>query len=100
MSMFAIHLEDDPERAADRQRLDTAHRAFLCALAERVVMAGALGRSGPDGLPSGEFWVVRAASELQARELIETNPLFSAGIRRSIRIWPYEPLREPRAGAG
>ena len=95
MTMFAIHLEDDPTRAAERERLDAAHRAYLAEHAQRVVLAGALGRAGPGELASGEFWVVRAASELEARELIESDPLFGARVRRSIRVWPYDPLRGP-----
>lgn len=98
MTMFAIHLEDDPARTGERERLDSAHRAYLAGAVDRVVLAGALGRTGPGELASGELWVVRAASELEARELIEADPLFVAGVRRSIRVWPYDALQGPGRG--
>jgi hypothetical protein len=89
MSCYAVHFEDDPARHAVRETWRKSHLAFLGAHADRVLAAGALCREGSDA-PVGGLWLVSAASELQARELIEADPYFAHGLRRTVRVWRYE----------
>lgn len=83
-----MHFEDDPARDAVRESCRDAHLAFLLAHAGRVLLAGTLGRDGSDAVLGG-LWVVRAASELDARELIEADPYFIHGLRRTVRVWRF-----------
>lgn len=89
MSCYAVHFEDDPARDAVRDSCRASHLAYLAAHADRVLTAGALCREGSD-VTVGGLWLVRAASELEARELIEADPYFENGLRRTVRVWRFE----------
>jgi len=91
MNHYAVHFEDDPGKTAAREDQLEAHRAYLAACAGRVVNAGLLIRDGVS-TPVGGWWLVRAASELDVRELVEADPYFVHGLRRSVRIWRYVPM--------
>lgn len=88
MNEYAVQFEDDPARHAVRDEQREAHAAFLAAHADRVLAAGTLCREGSDAVV-GELWLVRAASELAARELIESDPYFVHELRRTVRVWRY-----------
>ena len=87
MSCYAVQFEDDPARLAVRTQALDAHLAFLAAHADRVLTAGVLCREGGDAV--GELWLLRARSELEARELVEADPYFVQGLRRTVRVWRY-----------
>lgn len=96
MNDYAVHFDDDPARHAVREDQRAAHVAFLAARADRVLSAGTLCREGSEA-PVGELWLVRAASELAARELIEADPYFVHGLRRTVRVWRYAAAWPARA---
>ena len=98
MNHYAVHFEDDPGKATAREAHLEAHRAYLEGCADRLVSVGALVREGASA-PVGEWWLVRAASELEARELVEADPYFVHGMRRSIRIWRYMPMPHAASAA-
>jgi uncharacterized protein YciI len=89
--MYAVHFENEPQSDDAQQRHLAAHRAYLNQHAGRFAAAGSLAREGVDGATGG-LWLVHADSELEARELVEGDPYFVHGVRRTIRVWRYEPL--------
>lgn len=92
MNDYAVHFDDDPARQAVREDQHAAHAEFLVAHADQVLAAGTLCREGSDAAV-GELWLVRAASELAARELVEADPYFEHGLRRTVRVWRYAAAR-------
>jgi uncharacterized protein len=81
---FAVLFEDDPAKADVRPRLMPEHLAFLARNADRVLEAGPL--SEADGAPAGGLWIVEAADAKEARALVEEDPFWPTGLRRSVRV--------------
>ncbi|MCB9959373.1 MAG: hypothetical protein H6843_12290 [Rhodospirillaceae bacterium] len=82
---YAVLFEDDPSagpgiRAAHMAR----HLAFLEAHAERVRAAGPLAK--PDGQAAGGLWIVEAEDAEAVRGLVEADPFWPTGLRRSVQI--------------
>jgi len=80
---FAILFEDNPERANVRAQLMPDHLAFLAKNAATILAAGPLAESGT---PAGGLWLVEAADEAAARALVEADPFWPTGLRRSVRV--------------
>ncbi len=89
--MYAVHFENDPRSGDTQRRHLAAHRAYLALHEERFEAAGNLAREG-GGETTGGLWLVYADSELEARELVEGDPYFMHGVRRTIRIWRFCPV--------
>lgn len=86
MPVFAVLLEDDPERADKvRRRVMPDHLAFLDHHSTRIRSAGPL-RDPADGTSTGGLWVVEAADRDQVGVLVHADPFWAAGLRRSVRI--------------
>ena len=83
--MFAILFEDDDTRADERQNHMAAHLAFLENNAGTISAAGPL-KDTRDGTPAGGLWLVEAPSAAAARTLVETDPFWPTGLRKSVRI--------------
>lgn len=81
--LYAVLFEDDPARVDARHRHMADHLAFLETEAERIRAAGPL-RDGAAG--AGGLWLVEAASESAVRTLVESDPFWPTGLRRSVRI--------------
>lgn len=81
--LYAVMFEDDPARADARTRHMPDHLAFLEREAASIRAAGPLteGDAGAGGL-----WLVEADDESTVRSLVETDPFWPTGLRRSIRI--------------
>lgn len=85
--LFAVLFEDDPARADARDRHMAAHLAFLEDHADQVRGAGPLLDTGDgDGNPAGGLWLVEADAESAVRDLVESDPFWPTGLRRSVRI--------------
>jgi len=80
---FAILFEDNEDKAPMRQRHMADHLAFLEAHAAEILAAGPL-RDG--AAAAGGLWIVEAADRAAARRLVETDPFWPTGLRRSVRI--------------
>lgn len=89
--IYAVHFENDPHSGDAQRRHESAHRAYLARHAARFVAAGTLDREGV-AAAAGGLWLVHADSELAARELVEGDPYFVHGVRRTVRVWRYRPL--------
>lgn len=81
--LFAVLFEDDPARADARARHMAGHLAFLEREAAVVRAAGPLLEAGAG---AGGLWLVEAASESEVRRLVEADPFWPTGLRRSVRI--------------
>ena len=90
MKIYAVHFEDDPTKQSVRDEYQQGHRGYLQQCGERIVNAGVLHREGGNA-PLGGLWLVRGASELDVRALIEADPFFAHGLRRTIRVWQFVP---------
>lgn len=81
--LFAVLFEDDPARADARARHMADHLAFLEREADSVRAAGPLSE---DGEAAGGLWLVEAADAAAVRRLVEADPFWPTGLRRSVRI--------------
>lgn len=100
MKLYAVHFEDDPNKQSVRDRHQQSHLGYLQDCGERIVDAGVLSREGSDA-PLGGLWLVRGSSELDVRGLIETDPFFVHGLRRTVRVWLFSSsFSRPGAGQG
>ncbi len=81
---FAVLFEDDPAKADVRPRLMPEHLAFLARNAGRILEAGPLSEAG--GGPAGGLWIVEAESAEEAKSLVEEDPFWPTGLRRSVRV--------------
>jgi hypothetical protein len=83
--IYAILFEDDDAHAAARTKHMAAHLAFLEANAGRITAAGPL-RDAMDGTAAGGLWLVEADSAAQAQTLVEADPFWPTGLRKSVRV--------------
>ena len=67
------------------------HVAYWRGLGDAVAVGGAVMQDDGDAaLPVGSFLVVQAASESEARQMLEADPFFQQGVfsdKISIRRW-------------
>lgn len=82
--LFVVLFEDEPSRSDIRPRLMPDHLAFLERESERIRAAGPLLQE--DGAGVGGLWLAEAASPSEARALVEADPFWPTGLRRSVRI--------------
>jgi uncharacterized protein YciI len=85
--LFAVIFEDDPAHAEARARLMPEHLTFLDAHAAAIRAAGPLLPTADE--PPGGLWLVEAVDEAEARALVERDPLWPGGIRKSTRIYRW-----------
>jgi len=82
---FIVLFEDDPAVGADvRRRHMAEHLAFLERHATEVQAAGPLKSS--DGQGAGGLWLVEVTDPSEVETLVKDDPLWSTGLRKSVRI--------------
>ncbi|WP_374655219.1 YciI family protein [Dongia sp.] len=87
--IYAVLFEDDFARAVEvRRRFMPEHLAFLERHGDRILAAGPL--CDPAGEPAGGLWLVDAEHAENVTALIESDPFWPAGLRRSHRILPWQ----------
>lgn len=86
--MFVVLFEDDPSRSTMRERLMTAHLAFLKENAAFIQTAGPL-KDASTQAAAGGLWLVEAESAEQVRALCEKDPLWPSGLRKFVRIFEW-----------
>lgn len=82
---FVVLLEDETSRADMRPKHMPAHLAFLEANAAAIKAAGPLKSTG-DGAPAGGLWLVEADTAAAVQALVEADPFWPTGLRKSVRI--------------
>ncbi len=83
--LFAVLFEDNDDKADMRSRHMVDHLAFLEGHAAEIQAAGPL-TDAEARAPAGGLWLVEAADEVAARTLVETDPFWPTGLRKSVRI--------------
>lgn len=81
--LYAVLFDDDPAKADARTRHMADHLAFLEREATRIRAAGPLLERGA---AAGGLWLVEADTESVVRGLVEADPFWPTGLRRSVRI--------------
>lgn len=82
---YVVLFEDNPDRADVRAKLMPDHLAFLESNAASVQAAGPL-KDATTGAAAGGLWVVTAESDSAVRSLVEADPFWPTGLRRSVRV--------------
>ncbi|TQV80481.1 YciI family protein [Denitrobaculum tricleocarpae] len=83
--IYAVFFEDNESQADKRREYMTAHLAFLERNANRITAAGPLADTA-DGRPAGGLWLVTAEDAGAVQDLVEEDPFWPTGLRRSHRI--------------
>ncbi|NBJ10687.1 YciI family protein [Microvirga arsenatis] len=86
--LFAVLLQDDPERLHLREGHRDEHLAYVAAQGGRIIAVGAL-RPQPEDEPQGALWLVHADTKEAAQALVEGDPFFKLGLRRSVYIFHW-----------
>lgn len=83
--MFIVQFEDNPERADMRTKHMGDHVAFLERNSARIHAAGPL-KDPASGAPRGGLWLVEAESLAGVTALVEADPFWPTGLRKSVRV--------------
>jgi uncharacterized protein YciI len=86
--LFAVLIEDHPDRLAVRATHMAEHTAFLEQRSAHILAAGAL-RLEPNAAPKGGLWIVEAPSAMAAQALAESDPFFREGLRRAVHVYHW-----------
>ena len=81
---YIVLFEDNEDRAHQRQAHMSDHLAFLDQNAQAITAAGPLFEGSGQG--AGGLWLVAADSEDAVRALVEADPFWPTGLRKSVRI--------------
>ena len=82
---FAIFFEDDDAHADQRALHMDRHLDFLETNAAKIGVAGPL-TDTESGRSCGGLWIVQADGVEAARALVEADPFWPTGLRKSVRI--------------
>lgn len=82
--MFAVLFEDNDEFGHMRPKLMPDHLAFLERNAAAIRAAGPL--KDDDGSAAGGLWLVSADSRAAVEALVEEDPFWPTGLRKSVRV--------------
>ena len=82
---YAVLFEDDDAFAHKRPEFMADHLQFLGDNSDSIEVAGPM-KDGLSGEPAGGLWVVAADSVEQVQALVERDPFWPTGLRKSIRI--------------
>lgn len=83
--IYAVLFEDDASRGDMRAKHMPDHLAFLERNAASVKAAGPLTDSA-DSSPAGGLWLVEAEDAAAVQALVEADPFWPTGLRKSVRI--------------
>lgn len=83
--MYAVFFEDNETFATMRAKHMNEHLAFLNDHKGIVLAAGPLTNTA-DELSAGGLWVVNADTHQAVQDLVEMDPFFPTGLRKSIKI--------------
>jgi len=85
MTSYAILFEDNVNSSVQRVKYMDNHLKFLEANGKNVRAAGPL-IDVDTGEPTGGLWLVEASDAKAARALVEADPFWPTGLRKSVRI--------------
>ena len=87
--IYAVLFEDDDSRADMRPKHMPAHLAFLEQNATSIQAAGPL-KQADSGAGAGGLWLVEADSAETVQSLVEADPFWSTGLRKSVRVLEWK----------
>ena len=82
---YAVLFEDNEEYAHMRPRFMADHLQFLSDNSDKINAAGPLKDAATQD-PAGGLWIVEADNAGQVQALVETDPFWPTGLRKSIQI--------------
>lgn len=82
---YAVLFEDNDELAHMRPKFMADHLQFLGDNSDRINSAGPM-KDASSGEPAGGLWIVDAENAEDVQALVETDPFWPTGLRKSIRI--------------
>ncbi len=87
--------DDNQECESVRKEHAEAHFSYLATNRDRILIAGGL-RPAPGEWYCGGLWVIEVDSRDDAVRLVEGDPYFRLGLRRSYRllVWGKAPCYE------
>lgn len=83
--MYAVIFEDDDSRAHIRAKHMLEHLEFLERNASSIHAAGPL-KDCADDASAGGLWIVEADNVQTVRSLLEADPFWPTGLRKSVRV--------------
>ena len=86
---FIVLFKDNPAKADQRAKHLAAHLAFLEKNLTRVKAAGPL-IDPVNGAGAGGMWMVEATDAAQVQKLVETDPFWPTGLRKSVKILQWK----------
>ena len=82
---YAVLFEDNDEFAHMRPKFMADHLQFLGDNSERIEAAGPM-KDGKTQDPAGGLWIVEASGVGEVQALVEADPFWPTGLRKSIQI--------------
>ncbi len=82
---YAVLFEDNDEFAHKRQEFMADHLRFLQENADKIESAGPL-KNARSGNSAGGIWIVEAEDAEAVEALIEADPFWPTGLRKSVRV--------------
>ena len=82
--LYAVLFTDNADRAEARQRLMPAHLDFLERHRAQIRAAGPLLDADDSG--AGGLWLVDAESYQAVMELVQADPFWPTGLRKTVRV--------------
>jgi len=83
--IYVVLFEDDDAHAEMRAQYMAEHLAFLESNARNILAAGPLTDTDDDS-PAGGLWLVEADNPEAVRDLVEADPFWPTGLRKSVRV--------------
>jgi uncharacterized protein len=80
--------EDEPQREWIRKEHSGAHFDYLRANCQKIMLAGGL-RPAPGDWYCGGLWVLEVDSREEAVKLLEADPYFKLGLRKTYRLFVW-----------
>ena len=82
---YAVLFQDNEDFAHMRPKFMADHLQFLADNNDKIDAAGPL-KDGKTQDPAGGLWIVEADNPDQVQALIETDPFWPTGLRKSIQV--------------
>lgn len=83
--LFIAHYVDDPDKLHVRDKYTDDHMEYLMANTDHIVAAGPL-RKDLGAPPVGAVWIVEADDVTSAEAVLDRDPFWIHGLRRSRSI--------------
>lgn len=83
--IYALIFEDDEKHASKRPQYMADHLQFLMDNQDSIKAAGPI-KDAATSTPAGGMWLVEADSLGQVQELIEADPFWAIGLRKTTRL--------------